>query len=82
MTGAMHRDDETGAVLCDEEKCVGCWMCIMVCPFGAIQRNIVGRRAASKCDLCYGNEIPVCVAHCPNEALTFVEDLPPGNGST
>jgi carbon-monoxide dehydrogenase iron sulfur subunit len=30
ITGAMHRDEETGAVLCDEDKCVGCWMCVMV----------------------------------------------------
>jgi carbon-monoxide dehydrogenase iron sulfur subunit len=73
ITGAMHRDEETGAVLCDEDKCVGCWMCIMVCPFGAIQRNVVGRKAVSKCDLCYGEETPECVAHCPNEALVFEE---------
>lgn len=76
MTGAMHRDEQTGAVLCDEDKCIGCWMCVMVCPFGAIQRNTAGRQAASKCDLCYGNDMPVCVAHCPNEALIFVEEAP------
>jgi carbon-monoxide dehydrogenase iron sulfur subunit len=34
MTGAMSRDEKTGAVLHDQEKCVGCWMCVMVCPFG------------------------------------------------
>ncbi len=73
MTGAMSRDQETKAVLCDEERCVGCWMCIMVCPFGAIQRSLQGRKAASKCDLCYGEETPVCVANCPNEALLYVE---------
>lgn len=73
IVGAMQRDEETGAVLCDEDRCVGCWMCVMVCPFGAIQRNLVGNKAASKCDLCYGEEMPACVAHCPNEALTFVE---------
>ena len=81
MTGAMHRDKETGTVLCDEEKCVGCWMCIMVCPFGAIQRSVVGRKAASKCDLCFGNEMPVCVAHCPNEALLFEDDTVHDSGS-
>jgi carbon-monoxide dehydrogenase iron sulfur subunit len=58
MVGAMRRDEETG---------------VMVCPFGAIQRNLVGNKAASKCDLCYGEDIPACVAHCPNEALTFVD---------
>ena len=39
-----------------------------------IQRSIVGGKAASKCDLCIGEEIPICVAHCPNEALVFVEE--------
>ena len=73
IVGAMHRDEATGAVLCDEDRCVGCWMCVMVCPFGAIQRNLGEDKAASKCDLCYGEEVPACVAHCPNEALTFVE---------
>lgn len=73
IVGAMHRDEETGAVLCDEDRCVGCWMCVMVCPFGAIQRNLGEDRAASKCDLCYGEDMPACVANCPNEALTFVE---------
>ena len=73
MVGAMRRDEETGTVLCVEDRCVGCWMCVMVCPFGAIQRNLVGNKAASKCDLCYGEDMPACVAHCPNEALTFVD---------
>ena len=41
-----------------------------------IQQNLgggrsAGRHIASKCDLCYGAELPACVANCPNEALTF-----------
>ena len=73
LTGAMHRDKKTGAVLCDEDKCVGCWMCIMVCPFGAIARNKEGKKIASKCDLCYGEEMPVCVKNCPNRAIVYKE---------
>lgn len=75
ITGAMHRDEETGAVLCDEERCVGCWMCVMTCPFGAIQRDVRKRKVASKCDLCLGEETPVCVANCPNEVLTYEERI-------
>jgi len=72
MTGAMHRDPKTGAVLCDEDRCVGCWMCIMVCPVGAINRG--GElKIASKCDLCMGAETPACVANCPNEAIVYEE---------
>jgi carbon-monoxide dehydrogenase iron sulfur subunit len=71
MTGAIYRDERTGAVLHNAENCVGCWMCIMVCPTGAIQRDQRQRKIASKCDLCQGEERPACVANCPNEALVF-----------
>ena len=73
MTGAMHRDPATGAVLCDSEKCVGCWMCIMTCPVGAVNRGAENARnqVASKCDLCMGADMPACVANCPNEAIIF-----------
>ncbi|MFH1798480.1 MAG: 4Fe-4S dicluster domain-containing protein [Candidatus Omnitrophota bacterium] len=73
MTGAMRRDEETGAVLCDTDKCVGCWMCIMVCPFGVISRNTEEKKIASKCDLCMGEDMPVCVKNCPNEAIVCEE---------
>jgi anaerobic carbon-monoxide dehydrogenase iron sulfur subunit len=73
VSGAMHRDEATGAIVCDESRCVGCWMCIMVCPAGAIQQNLHGHGIASKCDLCYGSSKPACVANCPNEALTYEE---------
>ncbi len=75
ITGAMQRDRRTEAVLCDEEKCVGCWMCIMVCPFGVIKRDLESKKVASKCDLCLGEDMPVCVQNCPNEALTFEERM-------
>ena len=74
ITGAMHRDPLSGAVLCDEEQCVGCWTCVMSCPFGAIQRSVTGRKAASKCDLCQGRGTPTCVEHCPNEAIILTEE--------
>lgn len=73
MTGAMHRDEATGAVLCDRDRCVGCWMCIMVCPFGAVQRG-KDVHAASKCDLCLGRGEPACVANCPNGAIVCKDD--------
>jgi carbon-monoxide dehydrogenase iron sulfur subunit len=72
LTGALSRDTETGAVIVDEEKCVGCWTCILVCPFGAVKQDI-SRKKTVRCDLCPGEEIPVCVLNCPNEALAYVE---------
>ena len=73
ITGALYRDKQTGAVLHNEDKCVGCWMCIMVCPFGVITRNIEGKKVASKCDLCIGEDIPACVKNCLNEAIILEE---------
>jgi len=67
----MTRDPETGAIQHDPEKCIGCWSCVMVCPFGAIQINTEEGKVASKCDLCGGLEVPACVANCPNEALVY-----------
>ena len=79
LTGAMHRDPLSGAVLCDEDRCVGCWTCVMCCPFGAVQRSLTGKKAASKCDLCQGRGAdggprPTCVEHCPNEAIILTEE--------
>jgi carbon-monoxide dehydrogenase iron sulfur subunit len=73
ISGAMHRDPQTGAVLCDQERCIGCWMCIMVCPVGAVMMG-PDKLVASKCDMCLGEEIPVCVANCPNEAIVCQDD--------
>ena len=73
ISGAMKKNPNTGVVICDEEKCVGCWSCIMVCPYGVINRNTSEKKVASKCDLCVDEEIPVCVKNCPNEALKFLD---------
>ena len=72
MTGAMHRDEATGTVLCDPDRCVGCWMCVMVCPVGAVRCG-KEHKVASKCDLCLGEATPVCVLNCPNEAIVYEE---------
>ena len=67
----MNKNDNTGIVICDEGKCVGCWMCIMACPYGVINRNNTKKKVALKCDLCGDGKYPVCVKNCPNEALQF-----------
>ena len=73
ISGAMSKNHKTGVVICDENKCVGCWSCIMVCPYGVIKRNLSEKKVASKCDFCGEEEIPVCVANCPNEALNYTD---------
>jgi len=73
MTGAMRRDPATGQVLHEKDRCVGCWMCIMACPYGVIKPDIDAHRVASKCDLCIEKGFPACVEHCPNEAIILVD---------
>ena len=52
-TGAIGRDAATDAVLISLERCIGCKMCMMVCPFGNIQSN-GAKEPVVKCDLCGG----------------------------
>jgi len=54
------------------EKCIGCWTCIVACPYGVLIRDL-NNKTVIKCDLCPGREIPACVVNCPNEALVYVE---------
>lgn len=72
LTGALSRDPDSGVVNVDEERCIGCWTCLLVCPLGVIRQDTEQKKVL-KCDLCQGEEIPVCVANCPNEALAHVE---------
>ncbi|MDK2820304.1 MAG: anaerobic carbon-monoxide dehydrogenase iron sulfur subunit [Clostridia bacterium] len=74
ISGAMVKDTETGIVYCQEEKCVGCWTCVVSCPYGVIRPiEIDGRKLPLKCDLCKEYEEPACVVGCPNKALVFEE---------
>lgn len=67
MTACRLRDD-SGWVTTDYSRCVGCWMCVMTCPFGAIE-TVHEEKLARKCDGCTSYEIPPCVAVCEPRAL-------------
>jgi carbon-monoxide dehydrogenase iron sulfur subunit len=72
LTGALQRDHESGIVTVDVERCIGCWTCVLACPLGAIRRDTY-REKIAKCDLCRGEDVPVCVTNCPNEALVYAQ---------
>lgn len=70
LTGALSRNPETGLVTTDEDRCIGCWTCVLACPYGSIRPDMVKHKSV-KCDLCQGTETPACVLNCPNEALSY-----------
>ncbi len=72
ITGALSRDPLTSLVNVDEERCIGCGTCTLVCPLGVPKLDTAQKKMV-KCDLCQDEEIPACVANCPNEALVYVE---------
>lgn len=68
-TGALTRDEDTGVVTVNEEKCIGCKMCVMACPFGNIAFSRTAK-AARKCDQCGGE--PMCAEFCPTKAIEYL----------
>lgn len=76
-TDAITREKGEKAVTINEDRCIGCNMCAMVCPFGAIKLSRI-KPIVSKCDLCRdrvkkGKE-PACVEACPTGALKFLTE--------
>jgi len=75
-TAAIHRHEVNGPVLIEQDRCIGCKFCLMVCPFGVIDVSRDGK-AVTKCDLCIERtrmgEEPACVEACPTKALKLVD---------
>lgn len=66
---AIKRDKETGAMVINYDKCIGCRMCVTMCPFGASLYDSARKRVI-KCELCDGD--PQCVKFCPSGALQYI----------
>ena len=87
-TGSMRQSQGLGSVSIDEQSCIGCKLCSMVCPFGVItvaerpdvENNGANNNAiATKCDLCNdwreanGETQTACEKACPTEAIRLVD---------
>ncbi len=85
---AIFREEETGAVLVNQNKCIGCKYCTLTCPYDAPKYNQT-TKVIEKCNFCYerinDSLLPACVEHCPTGALQFKNidedhDLSPAPG--
>ncbi|MFA4842552.1 MAG: 4Fe-4S dicluster domain-containing protein [Candidatus Omnitrophota bacterium] len=73
IANCLAKDKKTGLVLHDKDKCVGCWMCVMVCPYAAIRPDLK-TKIPLRCDMCKDLDMPQCVKSCPVEAIIWAEE--------
>lgn len=73
---AYSRDEQTGAIIHQSEKCIGCKYCTWACPFDAPKYNSK-KGIIEKCHLCnhliINGLTPACAKQCPTGALSFHE---------
>lgn len=74
-TGAYTKRDD-GIVIHNPQRCIGCRLCTMACPYNAPQFN-KQRGKVEKCHLCFhridAGLKPACVAACIPRALEVVD---------
>ncbi|MGI6109714.1 MAG: 4Fe-4S dicluster domain-containing protein [Eubacteriaceae bacterium] len=71
ITGALSIED--GVIKIDDERCIGCRTCTVMCPYGCLVYS--DHHTMLKCELCLENATgsPACVQGCPNRAIVYEE---------
>jgi len=75
-TKATYKDPQTGIVMMDTTKCIGCLTCQMGCPYNARYFH-EEKMAVDKCSFCWesrlskGETLTACAAACPAGARIF-----------
>lgn len=62
-TEAMEKDH------INHEKCIGCSLCMLICPFGSISMH---DRKSYKCTQCTNEDMPACIKACSKRAIYIV----------
>lgn len=74
IAAALTFDRDKGVINHDKERCIGCWMCVMVCPYNAIRPDKF-KKVPVRCDKCKDKDEPACVKACPTKAVIWQEEL-------
>lgn len=74
--GALYKDEETGIVTYDQDKCIGCQNCSAACPYDVPRyEDRGGKTVINKCSGCVDRiaqgMMPACVTTCQPGALQF-----------
>ena len=67
---AISRDETLNRIQVDYEVCIGCRMCVAICPFGAMGFDVLAKKVM-KCDLCDGE--PQCARFCDVHAVSYLD---------
>jgi anaerobic carbon-monoxide dehydrogenase iron sulfur subunit len=67
---AISREESLNRVKVDYDVCIGCRMCVAICPFGAMGFDVLAKKVM-KCDLCDGD--PQCARFCDVHAVSYLD---------
>ncbi len=75
-TRATYKDEATGIVMMNYDKCIGCKTCVLACPYNARYFN-EEKHSVDKCNFCIdtriskGEKQTACAAACPAGVRIF-----------